>query len=114
MQLRPYQEEAVKAGIEFFNDTKQEGGIIVAPTGSGKSIIISNICHQLSGNILILQPSLEVLISNKEKAEALGIADIGVFSTSAGRKDIGKITFATIKSIINRKDLLGTFDRLII
>lgn len=114
MQLRPYQEEAVKVGVEFFNDPKKEGAVIVAPTGSGKSLLISNICHQLSGNTLILQPSLEILQSNKEKAEVLGITDIGVFSASAGRKDIGQITFATIKSIINRKDLLETFDRLII
>jgi len=114
MILRSYQEEAVKAGIDFFNNPKKEGAIIVAPTGSGKSIIIANICYQLSGSTLILQPSLEVLESNKEKAEALSITDIGVFSASAGRKDISQITFATIKSIIKRKDLLATFDRLIV
>jgi DNA repair protein RadD len=112
--LRKYQMEAVAKGVEFFASDKKDGAIIVAPTGSGKSCIIASICHALNGNVLILQPSLEVLISNKEKAEALGITDIGVFSASAGRKDIGQITFATVKSLINKKELLENFEYCII
>jgi len=81
---------------------------------SGKSIIISSIAHALKGKTLVLQPSLEILQSNLEKAEILGIKDIGVYSASADRKDIGKLTFATIKSIINKKELFSEFDHLII
>lgn len=33
---RPYQEEAIQAGIEFFKSKEKKNGIIIAPTGSGK------------------------------------------------------------------------------
>jgi len=113
-ELRNYQREAVEKGISFLTGNEKGGAIIVAPTGSGKSIIISSIVHALSGNTLVLQPSLEILQSNLEKAEALGIQDIGVYSASADRKDIGKLTFATIGSIINKKELFDEFEYLII
>lgn len=114
MKLRPYQKEAVRAGLDFINSGDQGGAIIVAPTASGKSLIISSIAHELEGNTLVLQPSAEILWQNLEKSEALGITDIGVYSASADRKDIGKLTFATIGSIINKKELFDNFQHLII
>lgn len=113
-QLRPYQSEAVEKGIAFLKSSEQGGAIIVAPTAAGKSLYIASISDALEGNTLILQPSLEVLQSNLEKAEAMGITDIGVYSASADRKDIGKLTFATIKSIIHKKELFDYFQHLII
>ena len=113
-KLRPYQEEAVKKGIEFMTSSEKGGAIIVAPTAAGKSLYIASIANALTGNTLVLQPSLEILQSNLEKAEVLGIEDIGVYSASADRKDIGKLTFATIGSIKNKKELFDDFEHLII
>jgi len=113
-KLRPYQEEAVKAGVEFMNSNLNEGAIIVAPTASGKSLIIANIARQLDGNILILQPSKELLEQNYEKMLAYGETDIGIYSASMGRKDIGKITFATVGSIYKKKELFNDFSHLLI
>lgn len=40
MELRDYQIEAIEAAIAFFeNSQKEEHGLIVVPTGGGKSII---------------------------------------------------------------------------
>lgn len=111
--LRPYQENAVKAGIEFFKEKKNTGAVMALPTGSGKSLIIASIAKNIEGNTLILQPSKEILEQNYKKAIDFGFKDIGIFSASCGRKDIGKITFATIGSIINRKELFSGFNRLI-
>ena len=40
MELRPYQVEPVRKGIEFFKKEKSVPSIIVAPTAAGKSVII--------------------------------------------------------------------------
>lgn len=113
-KLRPYQQEAVEKGIAFLSGSEKGGAIIVAPTGSGKSLIIASIAHRLSGKTLVLQPSKEILESNLEKAHAIGIDDIGVYSASAGRKDLGNLVFATIGSITNKKELFDDFQHLII
>lgn len=112
--LRPYQYDAVEAGIEVFNSKKKRNGVIVAPTGSGKSLIIASIAKELSGHTLVFQPNVEILKQNLQKTKDFGFDDVGVFSASAGRKDFGKITFGTIGSVINRQNEFGHFDNIII
>ncbi|HMW49996.1 MAG TPA: hypothetical protein PKC70_16990, partial [Cellvibrionaceae bacterium] len=72
---RPYQVKAVSAGGNTDN------GIVVAPTGSGKSVISAGLVKDFEGGTLILQPSKEVLESNFAKAQALGI-DAEIYSAS--------------------------------
>jgi DNA repair protein RadD len=109
--LRNYQQKAVDVALESLKGKKN--GIIVAPTGSGKSHIISAIAHAAGGKTIILQPTKEILEQNKQKLESLGI-DVGVYSASMGRKDIGEITLATIGSIHRKKELFAAFDRIIV
>lgn len=114
-QLRPYQEEAVEAGVKFLKGNENTGAIIVAPTASGKSWMIAAIANELEGNTIVLQPSREILVQNYEKmALYFGEENIGVFSASAGRKDINKITFATIGTLISKKEMFNDFQHLII
>jgi len=112
IELRDYQRGAVEAGLDAFK--RGRNGIIVAPTASGKSLILNAIARQLEGNTIIFQPTREILIQNLERAAEFGITDIGVFSASVGQKDIGKVTLATIGSIYNRRELWGTFSNVII
>lgn len=112
-KLRPYQEAAVKAGVHFYNSGR-DGGLIVAPTASGKALLVNSIANELDGNTLVLQPSREITLQNLEKAHEYGFTDIGVFSASCDRKDIGKITFGTIGSVINKKELFKGFNNVII
>ena len=112
--LRDYQREAVEEGVKFMMSKQKKGGLIVAPTAAGKSIIIASIAQQLPGKTIVLQPSKEILEQNYKKAVAFGFKDIGVFSASMGRKDIGKITFATIGTIISKKELFLDFSHIII
>lgn len=111
MQLRKYQAEAVTSGLKAFREKRN--GVIVAPTASGKSLILNAIARELPGNTIVFQPTAEVLAQNLEWASDFGITDIGVFSASMGQKDIGKVTYATIGSIYNRKELWGTFTNVI-
>ena len=99
MKLRQYQIEAVNAGLSSRN------GVLVLPTGSGKSLICAGLVSELGcdDGILVLQPSLEILKTNLAKAKLFGI-DVNVYSASAGKKSVGKVTYATIGSIINKLD----------
>lgn len=110
--LRDYQVEASDKAIACLENKKN--GILVLPTGSGKSLIVADIATKLPGKTLVFQPSKEILEQNKSKVHAFGYHDIGVYSASAGRKDIGIITFATIGSVINKAELFCMFERIII
>lgn len=114
-KLRDYQKESVDIGIDFLENGKSgDGGVIVAPTGSGKSLIIAGIAQKVPGSIIVFQPNIEILEQNMEKLKSFGFTDIGVFSASAGRKDISKVTFATIGTIYNNPHLWNLFDKVII
>lgn len=102
--LRDYQKEASDAGVDYFlNDKKKSkasSGVIVAPTGAGKSIIIADIANRLEGNTLVFQPRKELLVQNYEKYVSYGNIAY-VYSASLNKKEVGKVTFATIGSVID-------------
>lgn len=106
--LRPYQQQAIDAGL------KHDNGVITMPTGSGKSLIIAGIVSGLDGRAVILQPSREILESNLDKIRKFGFKEAAVFSASMGVKEVGKATYATIGSVINRPELFQDLAALII
>lgn len=109
---RPYQAEGIAAGIEHL---KRGTGnkVIVAPTGSGKSLYIAGIAEALSDPVLVFQPNREILAQNMEKMVAFGMRP-GVFSASAGKKQVEHVTLATIGSVVNRMDAFRRFPHVII
>jgi len=115
---RPYQVDAIRAGVEFFKNRhpkkeKRKNGLIILPTGSGKSVVIANICKDLYGKTIVFQPSKEILQQNYAKFSAYGFR-AGIYSASAGHKFIEKITFATIGSVIRKKHLFADVEHIII
>jgi len=103
-QLRPYQETAVRRGIDYLRANHQRNGIEVLPTGSGKSLVIASIVTQLGEPCLIFQPSKEILEQNFAKFVSYGCRP-AVYSASIGEKRIGDITLATIGSVKNKYSL---------
>ena len=71
---------------------------------SGKSLIVADIASRLDAPLLIFQPSKEILQQNFAKLQSYGIVDCGCYSASVGCKDINRITFATIGSVMNHMD----------
>jgi DNA repair protein RadD len=113
--LRDYQQEASDAAIRFFNDPRKKSGIIILPTGAGKSLVIADVVNKLKGNTIVLSHSKEILEQNYEKLLSYDqFADISIFSASFNSKEISKVTYATIGSVNNNRHLFKHFDYIII
>lgn len=125
MELRDYQEKAIN---EIFDSLtgKIEGreGLcpcVVAPTGSGKSVIIASfisraISYWPDFKILMLTHQKELIEQDVDKLQQLEPSlDIGIYSASLKRKELKQITFASIQSIIKEKEnLYDYFDCIIV
>lgn len=114
--LRPYQRAASDAAVNMFmrKDRHQRNGLLVLPTGSGKSLVISDIASRIDKPLLVFNPSKEILEQNVSKFQGYGIWDFGVYSASVGRKDINRVTFATIKSVMNHMEDFAHFRYILI
>jgi DNA repair protein RadD len=110
---RPYQSEAINAGIEFFHTKKKFNAFKILPTGSGKSLVIANVAIGIDEQILVLQPSKEILEQNFKKFISYG-GRAGIYSASAGHKFIERVTFATIGSIIRKLHLFKNVKLILI
>jgi DNA repair protein RadD len=102
--LRQYQEDAVQAGINYFQSPEKGNALVVIPTGGGKSLCIAETIKRLGQPALIFQPSKEILEQNYQKYTSYGYS-AGMYSASKNRKEIAGVTFATIGSVVNSPEL---------
>ena len=108
MTLRPYQQAAVDASIDWMR-TSVDPFLVDATTGSGKSHIIAEVArliHARTGKrILCLAPSAELVNQNRAKYLATGNL-CSMFSASAGAKELRHpVVFGsplTVKNKISR------------
>lgn len=115
IELRPYQKEAVDKIIWSKNANLEGNDIVVLPTAAGKSIIISNVVHQLNEPTLIIQPSKEILEQNYNKLlNYVNENEMGIYSASMNEKNINFFTFATIGSIYKKPEFFVHFGLVII
>ncbi len=103
-ELRDYQEEAVK---RWMTDRR---GVVVLPTGSGKTFVAMEIIRELNVPTLVVVPTLDLVDQWIEKLSVFG--EIAEFS---GRnKEIKAITISTYDSAYINADKLGNRFLLII
>lgn len=113
-ELRDYQQAAADAAVSFLTDGKDgHNGLVILPTGAGKSLVIADIAARLDEPLLVLQPSKEILAQNVAKYMSYGFLP-GVYSASAGRKDIAAVTFATIGSVMNKIEDFASFLKVLV
>lgn len=112
--LRNYQKQASDAAVRLFTGKTDKNGLIILPTGAGKSLVIADIASRLEGPLLVFQPSKEILQQNFAKLQSYEIFDCGCYSASVGCKDINRITFATIGSVMNHMSDFDCFKNIII
>ena len=114
--LRPYQQEASDAAVKFFSDkgSAKHNGILILPTGAGKSLVIADIASKIDEPLIVLQPSKEILEQNFAKLQSYGVFDCSIYSASLNSKEISRITFATIGSLMNHVDEFDRFHKILI
>ena len=105
MKLRPYQQKAVDAAVEWMRGSV-DPFIIEAATGAGKSLIIAALAdhiHKHTGKrILCLAPSAELVVQNMSKYLATGNR-ASMYSASAGAKDLRHpVVFGSPLTVKNR------------
>jgi len=119
IKLRDYQTRTLSMLYEWLS--KNNGNpCLVLPTGSGKSIVIAELCRRAiteypETRILMLTRSVELINQNAEKLRAIWPnAPMGIYSASAGKKEIGEpITIGGPLSVVRIVPKLGKIDILI-
>jgi len=113
--LRPYQQQAVDAGVAYFKDKSQKKPVLmVLPTAAGKSLVLSEIARTVDAPLIVFQPTREILIQNYNKMMDYQIQGVTIYSASMKQKKIGNITLATIGSVYKKPEDFQMFKYIII
>lgn len=120
LNLRPYQREAVDGLYTYWNQGGGNG-LIILPTGAGKSLVIATICRELLSSFPDLRIGVvthvqELIAQNaQELIRAWPQAPVGIYSAGLGRKDAhARIVFMGIQSVHKKADVLGKFDLILV
>lgn len=121
MQLRDYQQAAIDSVLKHFQDGYKGNPLIVAPTGTGKSLIFAGMIYQFLAatptmKILGLTHSKELIEQNYDKLVKIWPnAPVGIYSASVGSKKSNQpITIGGIQSIYKKAHLFGKIDLIIV
>ena len=120
IELREYQSRALSMLYDWME--KNTGHpCIVLPTGSGKSVVIAELCRQAitewpETQIVMLTRSVELINQNAEKLRTIWPgAPMGIYSASAGKKQLGEpITIGGPLSIVRVTKKIGHCDLLLV
>ncbi len=99
IELRDYQEEAVDRWM------LDKRGVVVLPTGAGKTHVALKVIRELSVSTLVVVPTLALLEQWLEKLSVFGQNYVGEFS--GRRKELKPITVTTYDSAYVNAEVLG-------
>lgn len=124
ISLRPYQRQCLDNLYDWFRRHPEGHPIVNACVGSGKSIMLAQLCHEAvtgferRSRLLMIVPSKELCEQNLHKLSTLAKdLRIAVLSASLGRRDAihhADVVIGTIGTLHKRGDRLGYFDLLMI
>ena len=109
MELRPYQQEAVRAINEKWDEWQRE--LLVLPTGCGKTVVFNTIANQRPGRTLILAHREELIEQARDKYQRMFGEMPG--KIKAQENDIRRVTVGSIQTMM-RRDYACAFDTVII
>lgn len=109
INLRPYQEDAILAINEKWQEWQRE--LLVLPTGCGKTVVFNSIAHERPGRTLILAHRDELIEQARDKYN-------GMFGEMPGKikaqeNDIQRVTVGSVQTMC-RRDYSGQFDTVIV
>ena len=105
LRLREYQQEAVRKWLE------RRRGVVVLPTGAGKTYIALGVIKRLRCRTLIVVPTVPLLRQWKERLEEYVTPRAGVYYGDA--KKIRYYTVTTYQSLCRRPELAEKFDLVV-
>lgn len=118
MKSRWYQKEAVDAAWGALS--KRENGVIVIPTGGGKTPILSMLVRKIRDSyphvrIAVLTHTKELVSQNAKTLERLNPEEVGIYCAALRKRDGHKpIVSASIQSIAKRSEEMPRFHLVII
>jgi DNA repair protein RadD len=108
---RPYQTAAVEACFKNWELRPSSSQLIIAPTGSGKTIMIGMVCEQYldqaqGGRVLVLAHVPELVEQSFTTLRKMyPRLSAGIYAAKLGRKDKrAKVTFALVQSVARNPD----------
>lgn len=120
MHPRYYQVEAKDAVLDYLIN-KQGSPLVVLPTGTGKSLVLSMLCQEIterwSETRIFVATHVKELVSQDylEFMELSPFANAGLYSAGLNRRETNnQILFVGIQSVYNKANELGHCDLLII
>lgn len=104
--LRDYQKNAVDATVFRCAENPAVRGILVLPTGAGKSLVCAYLCRHFNiegKRVLILTHNDEIIKQNRAELVESGLSPT-VFCAQLGEKQLSELTIASIQSFARLKD----------
>lgn len=118
--LWDFQDKAKKAIFDYFYTGRRGNPLVVAPTGSGKSVIIADTCRHITETwgdqkVLVISDTQDILLQNYKALQRQNPGKkIGLYSAGLKCRTIEDITIAGIQSIYDKPDLFEEFDLIIV
>lgn len=120
LTLRPYQRAALDGLFTYWHE-EGGNGLVVVPTGGGKSLILAQICQELLADwpdmrLAIVTHVKELIAQNyQELLTVWPWAPAGIYSAGLGRRETqAQILFGGIQSVWNKVGSIGHVDLLLI
>lgn len=104
--LRPYQEEALAKYLAV------RRGVIVLPTGTGKTIVALAIMQRIGGTVAVVVPTISLLHQWESWIRRAGYFDVGMYYGEV--KWLRPVTVFTYQSAIRVPEELVRFDTIIL
>jgi DNA repair protein RadD len=117
--LYDYQQKAIDSIFSYFRLKKGKNPLVVAPGGSGKTVIFAEFCRIVrkkwpKQKILILGDDKEILLQNYKTISKQVNEKIGLYSSGLKSKTIKDITVAGIQTIFKKTKLFSNFNIIIV
>ena len=109
MKLRPYQQEAVAAIRDKWNEWQRE--LLVLPTGCGKTVVFNTVANMQPGNVLILAHRDELIEQARDKYQRMFNELPG--KIKAAETDLKRVTVGSVQTMA-RRDYTGLFQTVIV